>query len=337
MKVISSILIGSTAIGLAVSYAAPAKSEVSILYNNFTPPKHPITLIAKAWSGDVTKASKGEIKFRFPAKGLAPPPRQWGMIVKGVADTTFTANLFQSKRLTLPSVADLPLGTTTAAESSVALWRTYKKFFEKANEYKGVKLLGLFVHTGGDLGTGKKEINSVSDIKNMKLRVSRGVNAKSFAAMGAVVVPTPGVKAFEVVSKGIVDGLSQPASDVFKFKMTPYVKFITFAPGKFYNTAFSIIMNQKKWDALSSAHKAIFTAQTGEKISNHARFWDISQEIGVKALKKAGVKFKTASPAFVSEMKKKVAFLTDDWLKKAAARGVDGKAALDFYHNGARK
>jgi|TARA_B100000315_G_scaffold239485_1_gene258320 TRAP-type C4-dicarboxylate transport system substrate-binding protein len=337
MKIFSNVLVGAAAICFAISYAPPANSEVSILYNNFTPPKHPITLIAKAWSGDVTKASKSEIKFRFPAKGLAPPPRQWGMIVNGIADTTFTANLFQSKRLTLPSVADLPLGTTTAAESSVALWRTYKKYFEAANEYKGVKLLGLFVHSGGDLGTGKKEINVVGDIKNMKLRVSRGVNAKSFAAMGAVVVPTPGVKAFEVVSKGIVDGLSQPASDVFKFKMTPYVKFITFAPGKFYNTAFSIILNQKKWDGLSSAHKAAVTASTGEKIGRHARFWDIGQEAGVRALKKAGVKFKTASPAFMSEMKKKVAFLTDEWLKKAAARGVDGKAALDYYHNGARK
>ncbi len=149
MKFFSIVLVGASAIGLASSYAAPVKSEVSILYNNFTPPKHPITLIAKAWSGDVTKASKGEITFRFPAKGLARPPRMWGMITKGVADTTFTPNLFQSKRLTLPSIADLPLGTTTAVESSVALWRTYKKYFEKANEYKGVKLLGLFVHSGG--------------------------------------------------------------------------------------------------------------------------------------------------------------------------------------------
>ena len=65
--------------------------------------------------------------------------------------------------------------------------------------------------------------------------------------------------------------------------MTPYVKFIMFALGKYSNTAFSIILNQKKWGGLSSAHKAAVTASTGQKISRHARIWDISQDAGVKA------------------------------------------------------
>ncbi len=50
---------GAVALGVSYTLATPATAEVSILYNNFTPPSHPITRIAKAWSGDVTTASNG--------------------------------------------------------------------------------------------------------------------------------------------------------------------------------------------------------------------------------------------------------------------------------------
>jgi hypothetical protein len=39
-------------------------------------------------------------------------------------------------RVTLPQLAHLPLGSTTAAGMSVALWRTDEKLFSQAGEYR---------------------------------------------------------------------------------------------------------------------------------------------------------------------------------------------------------
>ena len=57
------------------------------------------------------------------------------------------ANIFQRKRIQLPTVAEFPLSSPGALNTSKALWATHEKFFKQANEYKGTHLLGSFVLT----------------------------------------------------------------------------------------------------------------------------------------------------------------------------------------------
>ena len=45
-------------------------------------------------------------------------------------------------------------------------------------------------------------------------------------------------------------------------------------------------------------------------------------------MKKAGVQLSQAPPALLAEMKAKAALLEQDWIKAAAAKGVDAAAAL---------
>ncbi|MDP7424964.1 MAG: TRAP transporter substrate-binding protein [Rhodospirillales bacterium] len=334
MRILSTALLSATALGLAFSPTKLVGAE-KLIYNNFTPPTHPITLMAKRWSGEAAKASGGKLKFRFPAKSLAPPPRQWSMVTSGVADLSMLANIFETKRLTLTELATLPFGTSTAQKTSIALWKTYKKFFEGANEYKGVKLLGLFVHGGGDLNMVKKQIMQASDLKSLKIRVSRGMAAKEMKAVGAVLVPTPGVKTFEVVSKGIVDGAILPSSDIAKMKMIPYIKYIYTIPGKLYNTPFSIMMNQKRWDGLSKDIQNAILSKAGLNISHHAKAWDDGLTEAIPRFKKAGVNYVPASPKLVADFKAIFASFADDWIKSAAKKGIDGKSALAFYRKNA--
>lgn len=336
MKILSTIMSSATALGLALSFnATESTAAEKLVYNNFVPPTHPITLMAKRWSAEASKASSGELKFRFPAKTLAPPPRQWSMVKSGIADLSMLANVFEGKRLTLPMVATLPFGTSTAQKTSVALWKTYKKFFEGADEFKGVKLLSLFVHSGGDLNMVKKPITQMSDLKSLKIRVSRGIASKEMKAVGAVLVTTPGAKTFEVVSKGIVDGAVLPAGDIDKMKMIPYIKYIYTVPGKLYNTPFSIIMNQKKWDGLSKNIQKAISSKAGLNIANHAKAWDEGIKTALPRFKKAGIKYGQASPKLIAELKAKFAPFDQEWIDTAAKKGVDGKAALAFFRKNA--
>jgi TRAP-type C4-dicarboxylate transport system substrate-binding protein len=74
MRILTPTLFGATVIGLLLSQSPLANAQTTLVYNNFTPPTHAITLMAKRWSAEASKASNGEVKFRFPAKTLAPPP-----------------------------------------------------------------------------------------------------------------------------------------------------------------------------------------------------------------------------------------------------------------------
>ena len=69
--------------------AVPAQAETKILFNYFVPPKHPLKVgIMDNWSKRVTEGSNGRIEVSYPAKTLAPAPRQWKMITSGIADAT---------------------------------------------------------------------------------------------------------------------------------------------------------------------------------------------------------------------------------------------------------
>jgi hypothetical protein len=53
--------------------------------------------------------------------------------------------------------------------------------------------------------------------------------------------------------------------------------------------------------------------------------------VGLNALKKANVKIVKADPALVAEVQKRSARIIDDWVKKASAKGVNAKAALEEF------
>ena len=312
--------------------AVPAQAETKILFNYFVPPKHPLKVgIMDNWSKRVTEGSKGRITVSYPAKTLAPAPRQWKMVTSGIADATVMFNNFERKRLSLDQVGTLPFSITDASSTATALWRTHKKYFEAKNQYKGVKLLGYIMHGGGEFFSLKNPITSLADLKKMKMRVPPGDVAKALAKTGAAVVPTPGIKAFDVVSKGIVDGMIFPIGDVEKLKMTPYVKHLTKVPGKVYGSVFSLYMNRKVWDKLSKEDKAVVDAASGEKISMDSNNWGNFDIEAQEIFRKKGIGIHNASAEFTANLKKLWAYQDEAWIETANKAGVDGRAALDFY------
>jgi len=336
MKFLSSIskcLIASSVITASLFAAAPAKAEVELLFNRFVPPKHPFnTGMFVPWANDVMRVTEGRVKVKFPSASLAAPPKQWNMITKGIADVAMLANAFEKNRLTLPPIAQLPFAGTLAESRGVALWRTYEKYLSKADEYKGIKLLGLWTTGGNQIFHGKKPIRAVSDLKKEKMWGLAGVNNQYLTSLGAVVVSVPGVKMFSVVSKGIVNGKATSPYTLNAFKTMPYIKHITQVPGGIGSVTFSLLMNKKKWDSISKKDQDLIMSVSGETIARNAgKKVDALDVAALKGAKGKGIMIEAASPAFIADMKSTLAYAPNDWVKIAAKKGIDGKAALKFY------
>ena len=251
-KVFLPLLTGAIlASGLTIT--DPVAAETEILFNRFVPAKHPFNVgMFIPWAKDVARVTNGSVKVKFTEKSLAPPPKQWNMVSKGIADAAMLANNFESGRLKLPNIAQVPFGASLAEKRGLAMWRTHVKFLAKANEYKGMKLLGQWTISAANF-LADKPIQKVSDLKNYKIWAINGIPNKMMKTLGAVVVSVPGVQMFNVVSKGIVKGSVTSEYPLMVFKLMPYIKHITTIPGGLQSNNFSFLFSLKKWNGLSAA------------------------------------------------------------------------------------
>jgi TRAP-type C4-dicarboxylate transport system substrate-binding protein len=314
--------------------AQPAIAAERLLVNCFWPPQHAMCQkILPTWGKWVDEATKGRVKISIPPKSVAAPPEQWSAVEKGIADAAPQFNGFVANRVWGPTVAMNPfIATTDAPAMSQALWETYEKYF--ANEYKGVKLLAVWVITPGDLWSQTDTpVNSMDDLKNRKIWALPGTNANIMKAVGAGVVAGPAVQANEIISRGVVDafvGIS-PAS-VNDFRLIPYTKSMTQFDRRIYSTSFSFVMNEKKWNALSKEDQAAIMSVSGAKFARMAaQYWVDSDNRAMDELSKAGIKIVKADPKFEAALIKVGEGLTKSWIETADKRGLKGQEMYDFY------
>ncbi len=146
------------------SVTSYVRADSKLLFNLFVPPQHPFTTgIYQPWARRVAFESNGRVKVEFSSASLGPPQKQWNLVAKGIADVTMLANPFERNRLILPAIATIPLLIPSAEKGSLALWRTYRKLFVGAKEYKGVRLLGLWANSGYQILHRDKPIRRIED------------------------------------------------------------------------------------------------------------------------------------------------------------------------------
>lgn len=155
-----------------------AKAKTRLLVNCFWAPQHFVCKsILKTWGSWVKEATEGRVTISIPPKSVAPPPKQWASVEKGVVDAAVQFNGLVQNRITGPLVAMNPfIATTDSVAMSSALWETYQKYFP--DEYKGVKLMSMWVITPADLWSQTDTpVNSMADLKSRKIWALPGTRA----------------------------------------------------------------------------------------------------------------------------------------------------------------
>jgi TRAP-type C4-dicarboxylate transport system substrate-binding protein len=320
--------------------AAPIASAQTVLtMSSWVPPTHSLTRdVLTVWAQQVEKASNGRIKFEMLPKHPSAPPGTFDAVRDGLVDVSFVTASYTPARHPLPLMAELPGAGATAEINSVAFSRIHWKYFQPANEYKGVKLLGVFTHGPGQMFSVKKPVNSVADLAGMKIRTGGGIAEAAAKALGASPFVKPAPESYELLSSGVADGTFFPVESIKSFNLDKVVKYATFFPGGFYSSSFGFFMNEDKWNKLSKQDQDAIMSVSGEHIARLAgKSWDAADKGGLDALKAANVTIIEASPAFVAEVRQRTAPLVQDWIKSANAKGVDGAKAWAEYQDELKK
>ncbi|MGH8632570.1 MAG: TRAP transporter substrate-binding protein DctP [Burkholderiales bacterium] len=312
------------------SSSAPAQTE--LLFNSIALPGHFLnTGLVQPYAKEIERITEGRVRVRIPAQSVAPPPDQVDAVQQGLADVAYIFNAFVEKRAPLMQIAQLPLLQTTAEGNAVALWRTYKRYFEPRNEFGGVVVLGAWSGPGGELYSMKDPIESVASLKKFKMWTLPGTSARALTALGVPVVPGPAVRIFEIVSKGTVDGHAGLAiGDLERYKIDQFTRSVTLVPGKLFAPTFTVFMNEKRWAALSERDRKAIEGVSGEALARLARNWDEADRAGEQRFR-AGKQVVTPSSSFVADLEKAWKPLHEEWIANANKSGIDGKAAFGYF------
>jgi TRAP-type C4-dicarboxylate transport system substrate-binding protein len=324
------------AIGFGGMFVAPdARAQTILTLNHYMPANHPfVKQIVGPWGKKVEEVTQGRVKLEIPRAPLTPVQAQWSSVETGVADVAIVNDAFERQRLRLMQLAYLPGMGDASSKTSWALWRTYDKFFKSASEYKGVKLIGIWAQPGTHVYTNNEPIKSIDDFKSLKLVANPGIGASVATALGASAVTSAGPASFEVISKGVADGLIFPTVAISLFKLDKYLKYETRFPGGLYSGTWSVIMNINKWNAISDADKKAIDALSPDAIIGEGgKYWDERTRKAQTDIAKTGIKTVQASPELFAAVRQQLAPIEEAWIKDATAKGIDAKAAIAYFRD----
>ena len=251
---------------LSITVTATAQAE-ELTVATFIPPQHHINAGLFKWFGEeIERRSAGTLTIQlFPAGQLgAGPVQQYKRVVEGVADITFglqayTPSIFPRSMLIIP-----PGKSTSAVESTERLLRVYDKYL--AQEYKDVKLLGLFTTTG-NVWAATRDLSTMDGLKGAKIVPFGALTTPIFEALGAVPVQMPVTQMYTGLSTGTIDGTTATYNNI-----TPPWNFwdvsthlVENVPVQF--AEFFVAMNKERYEGLSNDHRAIIDELAGETFS----------------------------------------------------------------------
>lgn len=318
-----------TTAGVLMSFSAFA-ADTTLRVSTWLPPTNPQNeTVWPTWAKWVEEATEGRVKV-VVENYTGHPKTLFDAVEDGVADVSFSVNAYLSGRFKLPGVAEIPGEITSAEAGSVALWRTYKEYFEKANEYEGLKVLSVFVHGPGQLHT-KFPVKTLADLKGKKMRLGGGLLNDLAKRLEVTPVGAPAPKSYEMMQQGVVDGTFLPAQEQKFFRLTEVSSDLTLFPKGLYTTAFTIMMNPDVFEGLSKKDQDAIMSVSGEKLAQLAgSAWGAADLVGIKTAEDAGinvVKVGVDDPLNkeLLEMSKGIDQL---WVESVKDRDVDAKAAL---------
>ena len=319
--------------------ASGAFAQTTLTMSSWVGPTHSLTRdVLTVWAKNVEAATQGRVKFEMLPKHPSAPPGTFDAVRDGLVDVSFVTASYTPARHPLPLMAELPGAGATAEINSVAFSRIHWKYFQPANEYKGVKLLGVFTHGPGQMFTVKKPVTSVADLAGLKIRTGGGIAEAVAKALGASAFVKPAPESYELLKSGVADGVFFPLESIVSFKLDTVVEQATLFPGGMYSSAFGFFMNEDKWNKLPKQDQEAIEKISGEHIARMAgASWDNVDQKGLEALKKSGVKVVNANSELVTEVKKRSAPIVDEWIQAASAKGVNAAAILAEFREELKK
>lgn len=311
---------------------APKKDvkPVEFKMHHHDPPNSPIGKALDEWAKEVGEKTGGRVKVTvYPAGTLGDATSSYGMVIDGVVDIAWGSTGLYPGRFPLTDTVRLPMmGMKNAVVGSKVVWELYKSSDFMKKEWGETRVLAIHTHGGCPLGT-RKPVNTMADLKGMKIRTLAGGPTEMLKRMGAVPVVIPPKELYQQVEKGILDGWTIDWQGVLGFKLGEVTPYVLETEKNIYVTPMFIVMNKKSYEKMSEEDRKIFDSITGDYLSEKmAKACDGAEEPGKKSVTDAGNKVVKLSAEEEAKWVKVCDEIANDYAKELDAKGMAGTEAL---------
>jgi TRAP-type transport system periplasmic protein len=267
----------------ATTTSAPSGKTYKFSYNNFFPPTHNNSILAEMWMAEIKKRTNGAVTFNYlPGASLTAANKVYDGVLTGISDIGFSVVSYTLGRFPASELIEFPHGYPNGYVATMVSNDYYNQF--KPVEFKDVHMFYFYATGPQVLFTTKKYITKLEDLKGLVLR-STGVGADIAKALGASGYAAAQNEAYELMSKGVIDGSIAPREVLLGWKQAEVVNYVTecYDVGSVSNMY--VVMNKAKWDALPADIQKVFDDVSKQWIEYHAKVSSAYDQGGMEYFK----------------------------------------------------
>jgi TRAP-type C4-dicarboxylate transport system substrate-binding protein len=329
MLKMKSVFLAAAALGAMT--AASWAQEITLRVHQMLPPQAAIPARAiLPWTEKVMKESNGRIKIeKYDAMSLGgTPPQLVDQVSDGVVDFIWTVIGYTPGRYPTTEAFELPFFMTTGEATSKA----FHEYCEKhcAEEFSGMKVIAWHSH-GPGLIHSKNPVNSLDDMRGVKVRGGSRVINQMLEALGAIPVGMPVPAVSEALSKGVIDATTIPWEVTPSVRVSELVTNHTGFSGKhgLYTQTFVFAMNKDAYDKLPDDLKAIIDANSGiETAAFFGRIMEEGDAVGLKIAQDRKNNIVQLDEAETQRWKDAATPIIDAWIEEMNGKGLDAAALV---------
>ena len=290
------------------------------------PPNFPGTGTSAAeLAATITRSSGGRLTVDVYAAGeLVPPFEVFNAVSSGAAEMGHGVSYYWKAQVEAAQFfGAIPFGMTPVESSAwlhfgggLELWRELYEPF------------GVMVFTGGNTGTQmggwfNREINSVEDLKGLKMRIP-GLGGEVLQRAGGTPVVLPGGEIYTSMQTGGIDATEWvgPYNDV-GFGLHEVANYYYYPGWQEPGAILEVSINQQAWDALGEELQQIVRSACGYVESRLAPEYNARNARFLQQLRDEGkVEIRPFPDAVIAELRARSEEVIDDLIRRdeAAAR-----------------
>jgi len=261
--------------------------------------------LGKALEANVKAMSGGDLQLKFFEPGaLVPALEIFDAVKSGAVDAGWsTPGYWQGKEPALALFSAVPFGPSAGEYAAWIYNGGGEKIMQKIYHKHGLHSLTCGVIAPEASGWFREEITSLDQFKGKKMRFF-GLGAKVMQKLGVDTQLLAGADIYPALERGTIDAteFSMPAIDL-NLGFYQVAKHYYFPGWHQQSTLFELLMNKKKWDALSDQHKAILEVACKANVTIGLAEGEAIQGKALKTLKEKGVKIHRWPPEILAKLK----------------------------------
>ena len=255
------------------------------LLSGWAPNNPNVPLVEAVLIKNIAEVSNGEIKIQRSGPEVVPPFEQLQPVSAGVFDLLFTTPGYHQAQSGVANVFDaMKPDADRRRDAGVTAWAD-----EYYNKRFGLRIISMIPSPGNHFVL-REAIGSDQSLKGRKIRAIATFEGV-VRALGGTPVNMPPSDAFAAMQKGVIDGIAFPSFASADYKLYEVAKYMS--RPIFGGSNILIMMNSKRIDALSPAHRKIILDESRKIESIAVKVLQDYDEKDIATMAKNGVALTT--------------------------------------------